>query len=95
MRRALVNVLAYAMEHDLGSVTNPAIGMGTGHLDAGLGADIFVDVIAEHAASGANAPRRIRVVLYTTVEYEAFLAVFAGDKRFAPQSSTTSTEASR
>jgi O-acetyl-ADP-ribose deacetylase (regulator of RNase III) len=85
VRRALRNVLVYARDHAVRTVAVPAIGMGTGHLAPEKGARIFAEEIAAHAEAGATMPARVRVVLWTAKEYEAFRAVFSADPRFVPE----------
>ena len=64
--------------------------------DLRLGEMDSEDGLAMAVEAGATMPERVRVVLWTAKEYEAFRTVFAADPRFvAEPSSRPSTSSTR
>ncbi|MBI2392000.1 MAG: macro domain-containing protein [Deltaproteobacteria bacterium] len=76
---AIRNVLQHCHDHGLSSVAVPALGTGSGGLAFDRCAALFRDELAGHAAA---APSLVRIVAWTTADWDTFVDTFRKDPRF-------------
>jgi len=75
--RATRSALGRARERHLSSIAFPALGTGVGGFPIGECANVMLQAVRDHVASGETPLREVRFVLFGREAYETFAAAIA------------------